>query len=168
MAPLTAAVLACVEDEYAGIASGVNNAVARVAGLLAIAALGALVSARFASTLDANLADVRLLPAESRAVAEAKTRPLAIPRLRDVPAPRRAAIATAAEDASVDGFHLGAGTTALLLLAGGAISAVGIRNPRRRVAAADCPGGAIVGASPDAGREPAPAPLEREPAGVGA
>ena len=168
VAPLTAAVLACVEDEYAGIASGVNNAVARVAGLLAIAALGALVSARFASTLDAGLADVRPNPVEARAVAQAKTRPLAIPDLSDVPAPRRPAIATAARGASVEAFHLGAGTTALLLLAGGAISAVGIRNPRRRVSAADCPGGAIVGASQDAGRESPPAPLERAPAGVGA
>jgi EmrB/QacA subfamily drug resistance transporter len=168
VAPLTAAVLAGVEDEYAGIASGVNNAVARVAGLLAIAAVGALVSARFATTLDANLANVRLDRAQARAVTEAKTRPLAVPELRDVPAPRRAIVARAARDASVKAFHLGAGTTAFLLLAGGAISAAGIRNPRRRVSAADCPGGAILGASADAAREPSPAALEREPAGVGA
>jgi EmrB/QacA subfamily drug resistance transporter len=167
VAPLTSAVLAGVDDEYAGIASGVNNAVARVAGLLAIAAVGAIVSAQFSSTLDANLAHVRLDARAAHAVAEAKTRPLAVPKPTGIPAAERARITTAASDASVKAFHVGAWGMALLLIAGGAISAAGIRNPRRRVAAADCPGGAIVGVTRDAAREPAPDTVEREPVVAG-
>ena len=44
VAPLTAAVLSDADESNAGIASGVNNAIARIAGLLAIAAIGAVIS----------------------------------------------------------------------------------------------------------------------------
>jgi len=59
VAPLTTAVLAGSEHE-AGIASGVNNAIARVAGLLGTAAVGAAVAGSFASTLDSHLHGVAL------------------------------------------------------------------------------------------------------------
>ena len=52
VAPLTATVLADADEHNAGIASAVNNAIARVAWLLCIAAVGAVVTAVASSTLD--------------------------------------------------------------------------------------------------------------------
>ncbi|WP_116998057.1 MFS transporter [Desertimonas flava] len=60
VAPLTAAVFASVPDESAGAASGVNNAAARMAGLLAVAALpslaGVTTDGPVADSLDAGFA----------------------------------------------------------------------------------------------------------------
>lgn len=55
VAPLTATVLADADEHNAGIASGVNNAIARMAGLLGIAIVGALVAARYGDNSDASV-----------------------------------------------------------------------------------------------------------------
>jgi hypothetical protein len=58
VAPLTATVLAAAPDEHAGIASGVNNAVARAGSLLAVAALPILVGLHGEEYADARAFDV--------------------------------------------------------------------------------------------------------------
>ncbi|MFC8683485.1 MFS transporter [Microbacterium ureisolvens] len=79
VAPLTSAILGAIGPERSGIASAVNNAVARVAGLIAIALLATIVG----GALD------------------------------------------------LDGFHRAAIVTAVLMIAGGITSFLGIRNPPR-------------------------------------
>ncbi|MGI8750112.1 MAG: MFS transporter, partial [Thermoleophilaceae bacterium] len=60
VAPLTAAVLASADEANAGTASGVNNAIARTAGLLGIAAVGAVVAARYGPRADASVGGFHL------------------------------------------------------------------------------------------------------------
>ena len=164
VAPLTAAVLASVDEHRSGVASGINNAIARVAGLLAIAAVGAAVSAQFSSTVDDHLREVPLGARGTAVVAEAKDRPLS-GRPEERLAPGEQATVTAAIDAaSVDSFRVGMGVSGLLVIFGGVISLVGIVNPKRRVLASDCPGGALTGASEDLARLPVlRVPRERLP-----
>lgn len=64
-APLTTTVMEAVADERAGIASGVNNAAARVAGLLAVAVMGLMALAAFQRRLGPQL-DALTLPAGAR------------------------------------------------------------------------------------------------------
>ncbi len=151
VAPLTAAVLAGSEHE-AGIASGVNNAIARVAGLLGTAAVGAAIAASFGSSIDSRLSGVALGGAARRAVAEAKRLPLGRPQLHGVSSKEAHAIGAAAEAASLHSFHLGMAIAAALVALGGIAGAAGIRNPRTEVKGADCAGGQLVGiAGPTSG-----------------
>jgi EmrB/QacA subfamily drug resistance transporter len=76
VAPLTAAILGSISEQQSGIGSAVNNAVSRVAGLVAIAFLGLIVGEKF----------------------------------------------------DTDGFHRALMVTAVLLIIGGIVSAIGIQN----------------------------------------
>ena len=62
VAPLTTVVMNSVDQTQAGTASGINNAVARVAGLLAVALLGILMLSAFKSHLNRSLADLAIPP----------------------------------------------------------------------------------------------------------
>lgn len=68
VAPLTTVVMGAAATDRAGIASGINNAVARTAGLLAIAVMGIFVLLAFNHSLDAHLAALELPPAARQAL----------------------------------------------------------------------------------------------------
>jgi EmrB/QacA subfamily drug resistance transporter len=63
VAPLTAAVLAAVDDHHVGAGSGVNNAVARLGGLIAVAVLPAVVGIDAGSpqTIDSGFSTAMLV-----------------------------------------------------------------------------------------------------------
>src|SRR5262249_32961662 len=69
VAPLTTTLMHAVEAQHAGVASGVNNAVARVAGLIAIAIFGIMLVRTFDTRVHAAL-DRLELPADARAAVD--------------------------------------------------------------------------------------------------
>jgi len=132
VAPLTATALNSVEERHVGIASGINNGVSRIAGLLAIAILGALIAGRFGSAIDDNLAGKQLSPQAERAVSAAKSKPLGAAETADLAAVEANTVDNAVADASTNSFHLGVAAGGLLMIVGGVIAGIGLRNPRRR------------------------------------
>jgi hypothetical protein len=150
VAPLTAAILAGVEESEAGIASGVNNAIARVAGLLGTIAVGALVAAQFSASLDHRLTGRPLSASAQAAVAQAKRLTLGRPSVSGLKPREASAIIVASNQSSLAAFRLGIGAAGALVVIGGLIGAAGIRNPRRVVRAKQCGGGQLTGAPLDA------------------
>jgi hypothetical protein len=139
-------VLSDADESNAGIASGINNAIARVAGLLAIAAVGAVISAQFSTALSQHLGNRQLSPRARAAVAQARTQTLA----RVAPATAGPQVSLAVQSASVQAFHFGVGISATLVALGGLLGLAGIRNPQRVVRSEDCAGGQLAGQPIDA------------------
>lgn len=106
VAPLTTVAMTSAPSERAGIASGINNAVSRVAGLLAIACLGALFVWWFRHALATHLDALRLEPGFRHAV-EAETGSLAAMKIPTGADPATAIRLTAAiRHSFVSGFRL--------------------------------------------------------------
>ena len=145
VAPLTATVLDSVDERHVGIASGVNNGVSRVAGLLAIAVLGAVISASFGTMIESNLGPEPLTAAGSAAVSEAKEQPLGVPKTGELPAAEAERVHSASVDASTSAFHLGILIAGILMIVGGVVSALWIENPRHRVESVATRGSAAAG-----------------------
>jgi EmrB/QacA subfamily drug resistance transporter len=106
VAPLTTTVMGSVEQDRAGTASGINNAVARVAGVLAIAVLGSVIVAAFAYSLRTSVDHLRL---DSKAIQVLESNVNKLGAL-DVPAsqdqPTRETIRTAIAQAFIFGFRI--------------------------------------------------------------
>lgn len=117
VAPLTATMMESVEQHRVGLASGVNNAISRIAGLLAIAVLGVALVTVFNARLTARMDGARI-NAQARAQVDAQRVNLAGASL---PSPALHALVSGAYS---DGFRVVAGACALLAALGGLSAAL--------------------------------------------
>ncbi len=123
VAPLTTAVMAAVPAHNAGIASAINNVVSRVAGLLAVAGLGAIVALTFTNALVSRAGSV---PAAARPALQEAARDLT--GAHD-PARMPPEAARVIAEAYTLAFHRAMLICAALSGLGGIVSAFTIRSP---------------------------------------
>ncbi len=106
VAPLTTTVMSSVVQNRAGIASGVNNAVARTAGLIAVAVLGIVMLQVFKSGLDQRLSNSKLTESGSRSLQAQSNKLAAISVPGDQDPLTRQAIRRAIDESFVSGFRI--------------------------------------------------------------
>jgi len=139
VAPLTTTVMNAVGQDKAGVASGVNNAVSRIGGLLGIAVLGIAIQHAFNHKLDRRLAPLRLAPGVQRAIDEQRTRLAGAELPSGVDDQTRAALREAINESFVFGFRvvmmiavglaLASALSAFILIEGKVVSSRSARQP---------------------------------------
>jgi EmrB/QacA subfamily drug resistance transporter len=128
VAPLTTTVLSALPQERAGIASGTNNAIARIAALLAVAVIGAIVATTFSHSLTQHADAAAITKHDRGLIQSAKDQPLV--KVKQSEHPSRV-LQKAVLSASSDGFRSGLEFAAGLVILGGIVSLIGIVNPSR-------------------------------------
>jgi EmrB/QacA subfamily drug resistance transporter len=105
VAPLTTTVMNSIAQKRAGIASGVNNAVARTASLVAIAVFGVVMLTVFKTNLDRRLSNANLPASVVQSLQSQSIRLAAISIPQDLNAETRQMIRRAIDESFVSGFR---------------------------------------------------------------
>lgn len=126
VAPLTTTVMSAVSRQYAGTASGINNAVARVASLLAIAGLGVIMLSAFSSALQSRMEGMDVSPDIRQAVMAQRTDLANIQPPTSMVESEREQVERAVDEAFVDGFRVVLYIMTVLALGSAAIAGITI------------------------------------------
>ncbi|HEX4654057.1 MAG TPA: MFS transporter [Candidatus Udaeobacter sp.] len=137
VAPLTTTVMSSIAPNRAGIASGVNNAVARTASLLAIAVLGVVMLHVFKASLDHRLIAANLPASATQSVQTQSTKLAAIDIPRDVEPGTQQLIRRAIDESFVSAFRWVMAIGAALAAASAVTAAVSIQTSTRLSSGAD-------------------------------
>lgn len=134
VAPLTTTVMNAASENNAGVASGINNAVSRAAGLLSIAILGVLLARVFDRSLSHGLASLALDPAVRDQVLAQKGKLAALEPPPGMAPEAQLAIRRMAVASFAEGFRAVARTSAALAVLASACTWLGIGRAGRRLA----------------------------------
>lgn len=127
VAPLTTAVMNAVDDRHAGVASGLNNATARIAGMLAVAILGSVTIGVFRTQMDHRLAGLAV-PEAARQVIHEQARKLTYVPLPAQVSPRiREALQQSVSDSFITSFRIATLIAAALALLSAVVAWLMIR-----------------------------------------
>ena len=129
VAPLTATAIGSAEERFSGAASGFNNAVSRIAGLLAIAAMGVIVVQLWQAGITAEIAQAPEPVAE--VLATVSTQAFVLPDTEGLPAEQATESISLAAEVARRSFRSGMLLAAALVALGGVLAALFIRNPAR-------------------------------------
>jgi len=130
VAPLTTTVMTAVGEEQAGVASGINNAVSRTAGLLAIAVFGVMMLYIFSQTLASRMNELQLDDRVRHSVYDERVKLAGLEVPSDIDSATREQLKAAVAAAFVKGFRVIMFTSAALALASAASSWFLIRKLR--------------------------------------
>jgi EmrB/QacA subfamily drug resistance transporter len=131
VAPLTTTVMNALDPAHAGLASGINNAVSRAAGLLAIALLGIVMNRAFDHALDRQVRVLQLPPAVTAQLDAQRQKLAAISLPPAVPAAQRRLAQQAVAASFVTGFRWVMAGSALLAVCSALFAWLMIRTPGR-------------------------------------
>jgi hypothetical protein len=131
VAPLTTTVMNAVSENRVGIASGINNAISRAAGVLAVAIFGILILHVFNRSLDLRLATLRLPQQVIRSIDAERIKLSGATVPDETPQGLRETVRQKIDESFVQGFRsvmlvgatlaLTSGIVSLLLLSNGAV-----------------------------------------------